>query len=84
MTPDIVNPDSVRRESSDVQSRHGKDGWSAVPYVVMVDERGYWWRVFGEGDNLSMVPTTSDNKPVKAAAYYRLVPFGPGSADGAR
>ena len=68
-------------ERSDVQARHGKDGWSAVPFVVMVDERGYWWRVFGEGNNLSMVPTTSDNEPVIPAAYYRLVPFAPSGGD---
>jgi hypothetical protein len=56
-------------------------GWSSVPYLVMIDERGFWWRVFEEGAMISMVPTTSDNKPIDRtkSLYYRLVPFSPGA-----
>lgn len=51
----------------------------SIPDAVVIDANGYWWRVWGEDPNWSMVPTNPDNSPIpQPVKFYRLIEFRPG------
>lgn len=44
------------------------------PDTVAIDANSYWWRVWDEDPNWSMVPTNPDNSPIaQPVKFYRLV-----------